>query len=157
MKHLCVFIPLSFNGAISEFSRRIGVLRRKLELPLTVFHNALVSQKCIKYWAKNTFVLKPVQSKRLCIRYSIEFLLSLIIWVSQAQSFSPSMIAVVNTGFPRVLATALIWVLTRCWRFRDDDQNWLQRLVTGNIFFSLNWSVYSIGCSHSKIYPHSLF
>jgi hypothetical protein len=44
MKYLCVFTPPSFKGVILEFSRRIGVLRRKMELPLTVFHNASVSQ-----------------------------------------------------------------------------------------------------------------
>jgi hypothetical protein len=134
MKYLCVFTPL-FKGAILEFSRRIAVLRRKLKLPLTVFHIASFSQNCIQYWEKNIFVLKPVQNKHLCIRYTIGILFSLIIWVSQAHSFSPSTIAVVNTCFPHFLATALIWVLTECWRFRDGDQNWLQWLLTGNIFY----------------------
>jgi len=56
MKYLCVLTPPSFKGAILEFPRRIGVLRRKLELPLTVFYNASVSQNCIKYWAKKKYL-----------------------------------------------------------------------------------------------------
>jgi len=94
-----------------------------MELPLTVFHNDSVSQNCVKYWAKTIFVLKPVQNKHLCLRYTIEILFSLTIWVSQAQGFSPSMIAVVNTGFPRVLVTELILsfnrVLEITWRWSE--------------------------------------
>jgi len=152
-----VFTPPSFKGAILEFSRRIVVLRRKLELPLTVFHNASVSQNCMKYWAKNIFVLQPVQNKHLCIRYTIEILFSLIIWVSQTQSFSPNMISIVNTGFPCVLATALIWVLKGRWTFRDGDRNWIQRFVTGNIFFSKLVHVRHRLLSFQNLPPRSLF
>jgi hypothetical protein len=50
MKYLCVCLLRILSNL--EFFRRICVLCGKLELPLTVFHNASISQNCITYWTK---------------------------------------------------------------------------------------------------------
>jgi hypothetical protein len=124
-----------------------------MELPLTVFHNASVSQNWINYWVKNIFVLKPVQNKHLCIQFTIEILFSLIIWVSQEKSLFPSMISVVNSGFSCPSNSAnlgFIRVLEIPWRWSEFATT---ACVRKYLFFSKLVRVCSIDFHYSKIYP----
>lgn len=81
------------------------------------FHDGSVSPNWITYWAKKCIFFWSPCKTYLYIRYTFQFILSLVIWVSKAHGVSASLIAVVSTVCIRTVATALIWVLLPRWGF----------------------------------------